>query len=335
MGILTNAGVLKNGKISQNIVNTFFNDVKKLLGEGNDPSNFWIVPLPPKFGPDPVNAKMTSLGIPLPPYEDRSLFPMYHKIFIDTMLEGTAKTLDVNGSTPFAPVADPCAIAVKLGLPQPDLPFDKALKIFPPSVDTLIEAMGVDLTDVDLIAELVVKIPELALPAKPPNFPPKIIGLGDLSFNLTNPDIKLPTPKIDDLPLPPFPPPLPNLAKELNIKIPGKDFNIPSIIPLLKCILIVGIPKIFVKLITEGQQLIAKLPKGPLGIVEFVAEVVITVLAACLGPLALGTLLTFVAGLVVYVKFLVTFLVVVVIGQLLGDGCLTSGFSKFLLSSPS
>jgi len=40
-----------------------------------------------------------------------------------------------------------------------------------------------------------------------------------------------------------------------------------------------------------------------------------------------------VAGLVIYIKYVIIFLVLALIAQILGVGCLTTGFADFLLSS--
>jgi len=326
MGVLEAAGILKDGKISDSMVDRFFVDVKKLLGTGNQALDFWIVPIPPAFPPDPLIGVLNPLGVPLPPYEDRNLFPIYHKIFIDAMLEGTAKALDTDGGTPLAPVMDPCALALKLGIPLPDLSFDAALGLFPlPTPDIFIDLLEID-------AELALELPgilvELAVPGKLP-FPP-LPPIPDLSAFIilpTVPGLEIPFPQIPTIPLPAFPP------LELNIDVPGIDFNIPSIIPLLTCILTVAIPTAFLKLVEKAPELPGKLAEGPLGVVAFVAEVVVISVLACIGSLVIGSLLTFVAGLVIYIKYVIIFLVLALIAQILGVGCLTTGFADFLLSS--
>ena len=77
-------------------------------------------------------------------------------------------------------------------------------------------------------------------------------------------------------------------------------------------------------------ELVASFTKGPIGIVEFVATVVTGAILACLGDLVLTSVTSFLAGIIVYVKYAVIMMVFVVIGQTLGSGCLTLGMASFL-----
>lgn len=325
MGVLTTVGVLEGGKITDKIRDKFIEDVKFLVGNGNS-KDFWFVPIGPEFGPDPMMAPLNLLGLPLPPYEDKEQFPIFHKIFIDTMLEGTAKMFDVEGSTPFFPVADPCSFALQLDLPLPNLDLDVALSIFPiPSPPKILELLDIDPLDFpDILAKLPgIKIPGVPSPPSIPSIPIPSAFIPIPTLPIPNFDLKIPLPSLPPIPFPKFP------------KIPDFDFsiNIPGLFGILGCIF-KHLPLIFIQVIAKFPELTAALAEGPLGIIKFFAGVVLAVILSCLEEfgLVLGTITTFIAGLVVYIKHVVIFSILALIASLLGNGCITLGMAAFLLN---
>lgn len=316
MGVLESVGILDGGKISDAIRDKFIEDVQGLLGQGNiEDEPFWFVGIPLYFPG----------GFPAPGLEDREKFPAFHTVFIDAMLEGTAKVLDLPGGTPLFPVADPCAFGLQLNLPLPDISLDLALSIFPaPTPDIMLELLQVDPLD---IPDILLNLPSISIPGlpSPPSLP--AIPLPGLlipipTLPIPNISLSIPLPSLPGLPIPKFP------------AIPTFSLpTIPGLPSLLGCIF-AAIPLIFIEILASIPALLESLPKGPLGIISFFAGIVISVLLACFEKLglAIAKMLSFVAGLVVYIKYLVIFFILAIIASLLGDGCLTLGLAGLLLA---
>lgn len=318
MGVLEDVGILDGGKLSESCKNGFIEEVKGLLVAGNpEDKPFWFVPIPPFFPPDPLAA----IAGP-PPLENEEMFPIWHKIFIETLMEGTAKALDVKDATPLAgqAIIDPCALALKLGLDVPDLDLNATLGLFPPTPDILFEVLGIDLLDVTLVAELTAKLPELVVPPLPSIPIPPIPSL-DAFIPVPSFSVDIPFPSLPTVPLPEFPA-IPSFT------IP----SFPSITLIIPCIITTALAAIFAQLIAKALQgdLVASFTKGPIGIIEFVAVVVIAVILNCVGDFPIGALTSFLAGIIVYIKNVVVMFIIVIISQILGSGCLTAGMADFL-----
>lgn len=312
MGVLTSVGILKGGKLSESIKNKYISEVKSLLGNGNPQNDpFWFVPIPPFF----INP------LPIPELEKKEKFPIWHLIFIDTLLQGTAKALDLNGSTPFFPVADPCNIAVQLGLPLPDLDLETSLSL--PTPDVLLELLELDPLD---IPDILAKLPEIQIPGIPS--PPSIPSIPLPNLFIPTPilpisfSLAVPIPSLPPIPAPIFP------------DVP--TFQIPTLagMPSLMGCLLGAIPLIFLQVVIQFPKLTQSFSKGPQGIIEFFAGIIITIILACFEELGLlvNTMLSFIAALVVYIKYLIIFCILAIIAALLGEGCITNGLADLLLA---
>lgn len=310
MGILTNLGILENGQISKKARDKFVEDVKFLIGNGNDGS-FWIAPLEPFFPP---------FG-PAPDLENQEKYPIFHKVFIDTLYQKTAVAFDVNGATPLFPVADPGAFAVQLGIPLPDISLEKALSIFPvPTPQGILELLEVSVSDIpDILANLAnIKVPPMPAPPGVPPIP---------SPNAFLPDVSLPSglgfsipPSIPFAPFPNFPVIPPPVTF---------DIHIPSILGFLTC-LFSKLPLMTIAVIANSDKLLQALPKGPPGIVLFFAAIVVALILDCLAGLAINLFLSLIAAIVVYMKNLIIMLLLAMIASIIGDGIVVKGMADFL-----
>lgn len=201
-GIMTNAGALVDGKVTDKTFKMFCEDVKKELQEGTESLN---LPLPclPEIAPDSDGALFDKLC-------DPKVFPEFHAIW-RPRYEETLKSLDVQGGMPLFPIFDPTALAIlldvdftldlpgillaiamgpglipwlelespdiKLKLPDftppvPDIPIP-AIPIPIPSLDTKLELeLALYLMPIKLFQLLLPKFPELI--TMPPTLP-KII----------------------------------------------------------------------------------------------------------------------------------------------------------------
>lgn len=288
--ILTTAGLLSGGKLTQKARDRYIDEVIALLITGNEDGKGGapttqifssIVPLPPVagpkvanvttlstehvfwFGPDPVAALLATR------LKDRSKTEFWHKIFPDLLYEKTAVALDVGGTTPLFPVFD---VSGAFGIDLP-LPF---------------------------------KLPELALELS--LTPPELgIKLSDLGIKLKPPS----------LPVPPIPPKLdfPDLS------IPGVAFpGLPSLV----------LPQLLLGLIKMPFDIIAKLVLPPdLGLVtnlpklpKIVLDLAFDILFGLLTDLGLLLIVpkVMMASILIYVKNIVAMVCVDIVGLLVGAG---------------
>lgn len=294
--ILTHAGLLQGGKLSQAAKDRYVTEVLALLvtgnadGQGGSPFTRIfnsIVPLPPIpgplifnpstlkeepffwFGPDPLAAVMSTQLV------NRDNNPVWHAIFVDLLYEKTALAFDLPGTTPLFPIFD---ISVPFG-----------------------GALPIPFTPPDLAAKLSVTPPELAV---------KLIG-ANLALSLPS------------IPVPPIPPALP---APIDVSIVA---NVPGF-ALMD--LLIGLIKLPFDVMTQlvlppSIDLVAtvKLPSLP-GVVLKIA------IDALLGLLtSLGMLVTipriFVASLLIYLKNIVGMLCADIVGMLLGAGDISNGIA--------
>lgn len=253
--ILTGIGFLESGKLSQSAKDRYIAEVLALLvtgnegGHGGSPSTKIfnsIVPLPPipgptvfnvttlaqeqffHFGPDPI-AALTAIQL-----NDPTKSPIWHTIFLDTLLEKTAVALDIPGSTPLFPIFD-VSFAFGIDLPLPfTLPELAAkLKLTPPQLVAKLASLSIQLKPPSIPSPPTIQLPDINLPAAQLVLPQLILGLIKLPFDLM---LKLVLPPALDLVLN-----LPGLPKVVL------DLAIGIIIDLLASLgLTVTLPKTFV-----------------------------------------------------------------------------------------
>lgn len=122
MGILTDRGVLVNGKLDDGYWRKYVEDVKKMLatGEGIFPPGIVCTQ---KVKPNP-NAAQLDIG-------NKNVYPEFTRIWYPRY-ENMVKSLDVNGDFQAAkngllPIIDPTAVAKVIGATPPDLDLPAAL----------------------------------------------------------------------------------------------------------------------------------------------------------------------------------------------------------------
>lgn len=313
---MTHVGLLQGGLVSNAARQSFVDTVNLLLVNGTGDFLFGGLP-------DPVIVPGNSFfaeSFTIEPIEKhQETFPTWHQIFIDTMFEKTADAMDVNcGGGLLAPFGDPTIafpdLKLRSGIGIPD--FLIKLPLLPITLPDLFEISP------DFLLEFTTSFPTKLLPPNipipsipfvpPPALPsiqfPAIPGIG-LPFDIQS----LPT-------LLGAPPSIPGLP----LIIPPIQFNIKLPLPLLGflfCAIIEAIPIIIGRLLLDIGGFIGALGKGPAGIILFVALIVLEVIGACLG-IELKNVLTFLAGFLVYVEKLVLMLVVLLVGQIFGQGLL-------------
>jgi len=325
MGILTSVGVLKNNKITQTARERFVNDTNLLLLNGSGALNF---PVPSILVFEGSPQLSTPFNIQ-PIEQHRETFTVWHKIFIDTLFEKTAQALDVEGSRPLAPIMDPSSIALDLGINlKPDIGFGDILpKILlplpPPGIFTLFD---LDITDIDLLAELAIKLPDLVSPVSFPKIPDLPVP-PDIAITLE--DIAISGVPVANIRVPELPFDLIGLSPPLHLP----DLRVYNIFDIVKCfftkVILVAIPT----LIASGTDLVQNLVEnGPFGLFTFIFGVVVSLLLSCLTDVgfALENALSFVAAFLVYIKNVVAMLAVDLVGMLLGDGLLAKGVADAL-----
>lgn len=261
--ILTHAGLLQGGKLSQAAKDRYVIEVLALLATGNADgqggSPFTrvfssLVPLPPVPGPkvfDPSTLRAEQLfwfdadplaAIMSTQLPDRANNPVWHAVFIDLLYEKTAVSLDIPGTTPLFPIFD---VSVPFGgtLPIPFTPPDLAalLKVTPP--DLAVKLAG---------ANLALSLPIVPVPPLPPVLPAPIdlsviahvpgFRLIDLLIGL----IRLPFDVMAQLVLPPS---IDLVATVKLPALPGVVLNIAIgiLLDLLVSLgMVVTVPKIFI-----------------------------------------------------------------------------------------
>lgn len=287
--ILTSVGLIEGGKLTKAAKESYKKEVLALLltgnadGKGGSPATkifSTLAPLPPIpgpnvvnvttlqsepifwFGPDPLAALMADTLT-----EEKC--PIWHTIFPDLLYEKTAVALDMNGATPLFPVFD---VSFPFGFDMP-IPF----------------------TLPDLLAKLVVKTPDLTLPAL-------TIKLSTL--------LKLP-PTPPSIPIPPIPPSLPDAV----LKLP-----IPPLALLDLCIGLIKLPfDLLLKLVLPPKiDIILKLPDLPKLVLGFAFDIVVDLLKSLNLMLTVPKL--FVASLLIYIKDIVAMVCVDIVGSLVGAG---------------
>lgn len=197
--ILTSAGVLQDGKLSQSSKDKYWDAYLK-QAKGGNPGGVGILRTQPMEGAE----KHVEV------IKDRKNADVFHSTFLDTLYEGLAIQLDVPGQTALFPVFDVTAAfpGVKLPLPftLPDLAAQ--LKITPPELNVKLLGLGINVKIPPELPSIPIpklpKIPDLPkVPLGLPQFtlPDLILGLFKLPFDLLK--MLLLPPKIDmvlDLP---------------------------------------------------------------------------------------------------------------------------------------
>lgn len=314
MPILTTVGLLQGGLISDAARQKFVDDTNTLLLNGNGDFLFGALPDAVIFEGNGFLSDSFNIQ---PITKHQQTFPVWHQIFIDKMYQDTANALDIDGSTPLAPVLDYTVPFAGFGFPLRDLTlpeFAAGMAIPDPTFQAQLQFFfDIDIGDLNL--DLLLQLPTLIPPPLPPLPPfPALPPLPlDFSFDLPL-GFDLPTPQIPNLVLPPIPP-------------IGFDLDIPTlplpVIGFVLCAVVKAIPAIFAILLAKALagELLTALSKGPVGLIIFVATVVIEAILSCLG-INLKNVLTFLAGFLVYIKQLVLMLAVVLVGVVFGEGLL-------------
>lgn len=308
MPILTTAGVLQGGIISDAAKQSFVDDVIKILKFGN--ANSLVNALPQSLifnGSNFLSVSFDANSL----NEHVTRFPIWHKIFIDFMFQTTANILDIDGSMPLIPIVDYTLIFSGLGFPQRQLTlpeFAVGMGIVDPTFQAQLQFFfDVSLDDItpELLVELIAAIPLPSLPLPPLPNP------GILPINIVSPFIiaQFPTFELPNFIIPSLPP-----------------FQFPDVLPLpiigfILCAVIEAVPKIFGILIAKSLagELLEALSNGPTGLIIFVATVVIDAIASCLG-VELKNFITFLAGFIIYIERLTAMFIVVLIGCIFGEG---------------
>lgn len=315
MPILTHVGLLTDDKISDAARQSFVDLVNVLLLNGSDNWFGGAAAAPPaaSFGGNSFFGKQFDIQ---PIEKHRETFPVWHKVFIDTMYEGVANALNVDGRAPLLPILDPTVTFAPLNLKLksltiPDFAIGMAL---PPPAQ--IEYFF-DVSPDDLLL-LTPQIPDLLakLPVGPPDIPmpPPLPGLPSFAIPPYGLIIPIPFPPAIPFVIPPIPP-IPGIPNFLPLPFPVMGF--------LLCAIVKALPAIFAILIAKSiaGELITSLKDGPPGLIAFVAIVVIDAILSCLG-INLKNVLTFLAGFLVFIEKLVLIIVTVLIGLIFGEGLL-------------
>jgi hypothetical protein len=252
--VLTGIGFLQGGKIAPSARSRYLAEVLALMatgnadGRGGSPSTkifSSIVPLPPIAGPRIPNV-ITLKSEPLFHFEpdpgatliaaqlnDPKNNPMWHTIFVDTLLEKTAVALDMPGSTPLFPIFDvsgPFGIDLPIPFALPELA--AKLNLLPPELVIKLADLGIKLQPPSLpIPPIPPDLPDLKLPSAQLVLPDLMLGLIKLPFDILL-KLVLP-PKLDlVLNLPGLPKVVLDLAMEIVIKLLA-DLGLMLIVPKL------------------------------------------------------------------------------------------------------
>jgi len=312
MGILTHVGLLEGDKITPAARQAFVDAVNLLLQNGT--SNFLYGGLPSEL--KVPGSELLSKSFNITPIEKhQQTFPAWHQTFIDTMFEKTAVALDVEcGAGLIAPFGDPTVILPDLKL-KAGIGIPEFVILMPGLPVTLPELFDIEITLPELIAEFSAKVAIPNIPLPPflplPEIPPVNIPIPPFpllpKWNIPAVQLYFNIP-----PIPPIPP----------IPMPNWNFQLPlPILAFLFCAVITAIPIIIAKLLLDPPGFLAAVAEGPVAIILFVLVIVLEVLGACLG-IELKNVLTFLAGFLVYIEKLVLMLIVVIVGQIVGQGLL-------------
>lgn len=290
--ILTDAGLISDGKITDAARKRYVDEVLALLvtgnadGKGGSPSTKifnTLVPLPPIpgptifnvttlsneplfwFGPDPLAAVMATL------LRDPAKTPVWNAIFPDLLYAKTAEALDANGSTPLFPIFD-----VSSAFPE--------VHAFPISLPDLAILLGAKYTPVPL---LLLKLAQIGISLSPPK-----------------------------IPLPPIPPDLPNF---LPPAIPGID--LPGLPSLALIDLLLGLIKLpfdlIIKLVAPPDLGLAlDLPGLPTKVLKIALDIVVDLLQPLI-PIVPKLLI---ASILIYLKDVVAMVCTDIIGMIVGSG---------------
>lgn len=174
------AGVLKEGKLSPEAKYRFIKELKELLTYGTKDA-----PAPPlPCGPEIPPFQYADMA----PIEDESLYPELYKNVLG-QYEKIALALDAKGSFPFAPIADPLALAVALNIdPPPKLNFPGDMLLY-----GLALPMMAVILKIPFPPDLLAKLPDLPAIPTPPQIPsidfdplqlPELLKFNGLLFNL-------------------------------------------------------------------------------------------------------------------------------------------------------
>jgi len=293
--ILTGAGLLNDGKLTEAARARYVAEVLGLLATGNGNGRGGLpttrvfsslVPLPPIPGPSIVNVT-TLASEPLFWFEpdplatlmsttilDRSRSPIWNAIFPDLLYASTAAALDASGATPLFPIFD-----ASVAFPE--------VQNFP------------------------VTLPDLAIKAQLTPVPILLLKLAKLGIKVQAPS----------LPLPPLPPDLPDF---LALMLP--EIQVPGLPKLALIDLIVGLIKL-------PFSIIAKLVAPPdLGVVldltklkfDAVFKLGLDIVVDLLAPLIPIVPKLLIASVLIYLKNVVAMVCVDVVGLVVGaEGVVT------------
>ncbi len=184
-GIQSQAGVLTadGSRLTDVARKKFVDDVIDKISFGTIDTGF---PCGPDINPMPDAALLQDL-------HDEKKYPAFHSFFLGAY-ERIAKALNVKGLTPFLPICDPFAIALKLDLPLPDLDLPSIFAIIALPIPGLIPALEIKLPPIQFLLKLkdLIDIPQF--PDIPfPNVPNPIPEIGfdallqffiDMTFNM-------------------------------------------------------------------------------------------------------------------------------------------------------
>lgn len=189
--ILTTIGLLESGKLTKKARDKYFDEVTALLVNGNANGKGMpnvltkLLPVPPIdptppiinvttfkaekvfwFEPDPFAALQANH------IKDRKNAEVLHAIFLDLLFEKTAINMDLNGSTPFAPILDYSSV-FGLDFPfPPKFPGDFLPKL--PDLGIKIPELTIPILMLKLGIKFPPPIPPFAIPFPPPGIPPKL-----------------------------------------------------------------------------------------------------------------------------------------------------------------
>jgi hypothetical protein len=307
--ILTNAGLLSGGKLTDSAKKKFWDSVAAQEAEGNSSIGGEIFKFPALKG-----------GLTGDQLADKSKYSTLHSIFLDTLYEKVANLLDLPGATPLATPATGFVFDVT-GVPLPpnlNIPLPPPV---PPPLDLLAKILGLDLKSptflVELPIALVAKLKiSVALPKLPsiPAFPMLGISIPPIP-NLPSlpPPPSLVIPQLVIPPLPGLPPlVMPDLAFSF-VKLPIQ-FILETLIPD---------PMSLLKLVTS------LIPKLPMSIVDLLLEKVGLILSSL--KLVAPPLPTpppppslLLSCFLVLIKNVAALTTSVIIGQILGAGLLSA-----------
>lgn len=309
MPILTTAGVLQGDLISDTARAAFLSDTITLMRTGTAGFMFGMIPAALTFGASKFIADSFDVGALA---AHQATYPMWHRIFIDQMFQRTAIALDIDGSTPLAPIMDFTVPFARFGFTPKQLDvmqFAAGMTLVDPTFQTQLSYffdVDVSVFTPSFLVELLTSIPPPSVPGIP-NVPLPF----DASILTFDVPAGLPAVSLPQLIVPPNPP----LEFPSPLPTPVIGFDM--------CVVVKAIPIVFASLLVRalGGELITALSRGPVGLVGFAASIVFDAVSSCFG-IEMRSAPSFLAGFLVFVERLVAMLLTVVVGVVFGEGLL-------------